>query len=38
MCLRIGDVDPYLIHFFFGPNWVQIPNGISIGSAVFAAP
>jgi len=22
--------------YFLGPTWVQIPNGISIGSAIFA--
>jgi len=27
---------PYLIHAFLGRRQVHIPNGISIGSAVFA--
>jgi len=29
-----GDLEPHLTHFV-GPTKVHIPNGISIGSAIF---
>jgi len=34
--LRMGNLDPHLIHGFSGPLKSIIQNGISIGSAVFA--
>ena len=34
--LPMGDLDPHLIHGSLGPPRVHNPNGISIGSAVFA--
>jgi len=32
----LGDSNPHLIHDFFGPTRVHIPDGISIDSAVLA--
>jgi len=32
----MGDMDPYLTHGSLGPPEFLNPNGISIGSAVFA--
>jgi len=38
LLIPMGDLDPHLITntWFLGPIQVHIPNGISIGSAVFA--
>jgi len=34
--LPMGDVDPHVIHGFFGTIRVLNPNGILIASAIFA--